>query len=147
MKYFTYEELIYSETALKKRMRNKTTKAVEENLAKLVEIILDPLRERYGKPIYVNSGYRSKEVNKAIGGVPTSQHLTGCAADITVNSKSGNRDLARLIVDMGLPFGQVIDEKDYAWVHVSWDKDRISPRRQLLRFNGKTYKVITKEEL
>ena len=74
MKHFTIEELIYSETALKKRLRNKTTAAAEDNLRRLVETVLDPLREAYGKAVTVTSGYRCKELNKAVGGVGNSQH-------------------------------------------------------------------------
>lgn len=147
MNYFTLEELLYSETALKKRIRNKTNKGIEDNLVRLVETILDPLRKAYGKPITVTSGYRCKELNKAVGGVATSQHLTGCAADITVSSKSGNRELARLIVKLGLPFSQLIDEKDYQWVHVSCAAENTPPRRQILRYNGREYKHITADEL
>ena len=148
MDYFCYEELIYSETALKKRIRNKTSKAIESNLQRLVDTVLDPLRKAYGRAITVSSGYRSKEVNKAVGGVSNSQHTTGCAADITAGSRSANRELARLIVSLGLPWCQLINEKDYAWVHISIENDpKTSPKRQILYYNGKTYKNITANEL
>ena len=148
MDYFCYEELIYSETALKKRIRNKTSKSIEANLQRLVNDILDPLRRAYGRAITVSSGYRCKEVNQAVGGVSNSQHTTGCAADITVGSRSANRELARLIVSLNLPWCQLINENDYAWVHISIENDpKTSPKRQILYYNGKTYKNITPDQL
>lgn len=148
MDYFTYEELIYSETALKNRIRNKTTRQVEANLARLVSDILDPLRKAYGRAIIVNSGYRCAALNKAVGGASTSQHTTGCAADINAGSVAANRELARLIVRLNLPWCQLINEKDYAWVHISIANDpKTSPKRQILYYNGKTYKNITADEL
>lgn len=146
MEYFTYEELIYSETALKKRIRNKTSKAIEANLQRLVNDILDPLRKAYGRAINVSSGYRCKELNKAVGGVSNSQHTTGCAADITAGSRSANRELARMIVSLGLPFDQLINEKDYAWVHVSV-ADGKAPRKDILQYNGRSYTRITPDQL
>lgn len=146
--YFTIEELLYSDTALKKRIRNKTSKAIEDSLDLLITAVLDPLRKAYGKPITVTSGYRCKELNKAVQGVSNSQHLTGCAADITAGSRSANQALARLIVSLNLPFHQLINEKDYAWVHISIENDpKTSPKRQILYYNGKTYKTITANEL
>lgn len=146
MEYFTYEELIYSETALKKRIRNKTTRQVEANLARLVSEILDPLRKAYGRAIIVNSGYRCAALNKAVGGASTSQHTTGCAADIDAGSVAANRELARLIVRLNLPYDQLIDEKNYAWVHVSI-ADGKAARKEILRYNGKSYQRIGASEL
>ena len=96
MKHFTISELIYSRDHWK-RIWNRTTPEVEQNLTALVATILDPLRERYGKPINVNSGYRCQALNKAVGGVRNSQHLTGEAADIDTGSKTENRKLAKMI--------------------------------------------------
>ena len=148
MQYFTIEELIYSDTALKKQMRNKTTVEIERNLTRLVDTILDPLRKAYGKPIYVTSGFRCATLNKAVGGVSTSQHLTGCAADIDAGSMAKNRDLAVLITKLNLPFCQLIDEKNYAWVHISIPNTPTeAPKRQILRYNGKTYTNIKPNQL
>lgn len=129
MKYFTIEELTKSSTAKSKGIDNTPTKEIEENLKELVEKVLDPLRELYGKPIYVNSGYRCPELNKAVGGSNTSQHMTGCAADITAGSKEENEKLFNLIKD-NLKFDQLIDEKNFQWVHVSYYKNRL--RNQVL---------------
>ena len=145
MKYFTISELIYSSDYWK-RIWNKTTPEVEQNLTALVDNILDPLRLFYGKPININSGYRCPELNKKVGGVWNSQHLTGEAADITTGSKVENRKLAKMIVDMKLPFCQLIDEADYAWVHVSHKRN--GPNRgQILRMKNGKYTIIKPEEL
>ena len=97
MKYFTIKELIKSTTATAKKIDNIPTKEVEDNLTKLVDKVLDPLREAYGKPIKVNSGYRCPKLNRAVGGSATSQHVLGQAADITGGSKSENKILFDLI--------------------------------------------------
>jgi hypothetical protein len=71
------------------------------------------------KNISIGSGYRSHELNHAVGGASTSQHLLGMAADITAGSKDGNRTLFELAQKLKLPYDQLIDERDYAWIHVS----------------------------
>ena len=125
MKYFTIKELCKSSTAEQKKIDNTPNSEVVNNLEKLVEHILDPLREKYGKPITVNGAYRCPELNKAVGGSKTSQHMTGQAADITVGSPDSNKKLFNLIIEMDLPFDQLIDEKNFRWIHVSYsDKHR-----------------------
>jgi hypothetical protein len=146
MKYFTISELIKSDTAIKKKIWNGASREVEDNLIALVSAILDPLRDKYGKPITITSGYRCKELNRAVGGVSNSQHMTGEAADITVKSKTGNRQLAKMIVEMGLPFDQMIDECNYDWVHVSYKRVG-NNRRQILRYKNKAYTNIDAKEL
>ena len=123
MKYFTIEELCRSATANKLGIDNTPTAQAEENMTRLINVVLDPLREAYGKPIYVNSGYRSPALNKVTKGASkTSQHMTGEAVDITVKSKEGNKWLFDYIKD-NLPYDQLIDEYNYSWVHVSLDAD------------------------
>lgn len=133
MKHFTIKELCASETAKKRGIYNEPTADIADNLVLLVENILDPLRARYGKPINVSSGYRSRALNNAVGGVKNSQHLEGKAADITgtPNTKQENKVLFNLIQSMNLPFCQLIDERDLTWVHVSFDKKNI--KRQVLK--------------
>ena len=97
MKYFTIKELCKSSTADKLRINNSPNSEVVSNLEKLVEFILDPLREKYGKPIYVNGGYRCPALNKAVNGSKTSQHMYGQAVDITTRSTAGNKLLFKLI--------------------------------------------------
>lgn len=129
MKYFTIKELCKSSTAIQRKIDNTPNSEIVNNLEKLVEFILDPLREKYGKPIKVNSGYRCPALNKAVGGSKTSHHMTGLAADITVGSPIKNKILFDLIISMDLPYDQVIDEKNFRWVHVSYSD---KPRKQIL---------------
>ena len=129
MKYFTIEEMTKSSTATAKGIDNTPTKEVEDNLIKLIEAILDPLREWYGKPIRVNSGYRCEALNSAIGGAKNSQHTTGMAADIDAGSVEENKKLFDYIKD-NLEFDQLIDEKHLSWVHISYHEN--NNRKQVL---------------
>ena len=129
MKYFTIKELCKSLTAIQKRINNTPNSEIVNNLKQLVDFILDPLRERYGKPITVNSGYRCPALNKAVNGSKTSQHVKGLAADITAGSPKENKILFELIQELNLPFDQLIDEKKFSWIHVSFSKN---PRKQIL---------------
>lgn len=91
--------------------------------------VFEPLREWYGKPIIINSFFRSREVNAFVKGASTSQHLSGEAMDLTAGSKEENRKLFDFIKD-NLEFDQLINEYDFTWVHVS------------LKLNGKNRKQI-----
>lgn len=125
MRYFTLSELTRSNAAARLKIDNTPTSEAVSNLNLLVTHILDPLRQAYGKPIIVNSGYRAPLVNRAIGGVRNSQHCTGQAADITTGTRDGNRQLFQLIQSLNLPFDQLINESRFLWVHVSY-----SPRHR-----------------
>ena len=129
MKYFTIKELCKSSTATLKRIDNTPNSEIVNNLEQLVVNILDPLREAYGKPIKVNSGYRCEALNVAVGGSKTSQHRYGLAADITTGSRLENKKLFILAKQLNLPFDQLIDEKAYSWIHISLSK---IPRKQVL---------------
>lgn len=133
-KYFTIKEMCSSNTARVKRIENVPNKEQEKNLEALIDNILDPLRETYGKPINVSSGFRSYHLNKAVGGAANSQHTLGQAADIYCTNKQDNKKLFDLIQSLNLPFDQVIWEKgndSYPdWVHVSYSSRN---RRQVLR--------------
>lgn len=120
MKYFTIEELTRSTTARLRGIDNTPSQQVINNLIALVDNVLDPLREAWGKPIHVNSGYRCRALNKAVGGVPASQHMRGEAADITAGGKEANRELYSLLRRLNLPVDQAINEKDFSWIHVSY---------------------------
>ena len=146
MKYFTISELLHSDTAVARKLWNGANREQEDNLIALVDAVLDPLRLFYGKPIHVSSGFRSPAVNRAVGGVSNSQHLRGEAADIDTGSRLENQHLARLIVQHQLPFDQLIDEANYAWIHVSHKRN--GPNRgQILRMRGGQYTIIKPEEL
>ena len=121
--FFTIGELCRSNVAALKGLKNEPNTAVKLNLTKLIDNVLEPLRTAYRKPIYVNSGYRCEELNRLVGGAKNSQHMTGKAADITAGSKEENRKLFELVRKLGLDYDQLIDEKDYSWVHVSYNED------------------------
>lgn len=120
MKYFTIEELCKSDVAKARGIDNTPSDEEVRNLHKLVDNVLDPLREAIGKPIKVNSGYRSEKLNKAVGGAKNSDHLKGCAADITIGTPRENKLLFDTIRKLKLPFRQLIDEQHLTWVHVSF---------------------------
>lgn len=124
MKYFTIEELTRSNTAEAKGIDNTPTQEAKEKLIALIENVLDPLREMYGNPITVNSGYRCPKLNAAVGGAKNSQHMRGEAADITAGSREENKKLFELI-RKNLSFDQLLNESDYSWVHVSY----VSPEK------------------
>jgi hypothetical protein len=126
MKHFTLKELTTTGTGLP----NVPGSEEERNLINLVDKLLDPVREQWGRPIKVNSGYRSISVNLAVGGATTSQHLKGEAADITAGSKEDNKKLFDLIA-AGYIFDQLIDESDYTWLHVSLKRNSVN-RKQIL---------------
>ena len=130
-KYFSIAELTKSSTAIKKKINNTPTKEVENNLNQLIDNILDPLREAWGHPIIVGSGYRCEALNKAVGGAAHSQHKLGQAADIHTKSDlaEDNKKLFELIKQLKLPFDQLINEYNYNWIHVSYSPRN---RRQIL---------------
>ena len=120
MKYFTIAELVKSETEDCLGIDNQCKKEHIVNLTALVNNVLDPLREAYGKPITINSGFRCPALNKIIKGSTTSDHMSGRAVDITGGSSAENKKLFYMIQSLGLPFDQLIDEKNFAWIHVSY---------------------------
>ena len=126
---FTLEELTKSETALRKNMPNVPTEADITNLKLLADNVLQPLRDHYGVGIKVNSGYRSPDVNAAVGGSRTSDHCKGQAADIEIPGIA-NAVLAQYIKD-SLQYTQLILEfytpgiPDSGWVHVSYDANNL----------------------
>lgn len=132
MKHFTLGELTRSATARRLGIDNTPPPRAVKALHALVDHVLDPLREAWGGPIRVNSGYRCPELNRAVGGTPGSQHQHGEAADITVGSRSGNRRLLALIKRLDLPVDQCIDEKGCRWIHVSHRTGR--NRRMYMKF-------------
>lgn len=102
---------------------------IKANISTLISRCLDPVRELWGKPIIVNSGFRCPVLNSAVGGSKTSQHMRGEAADITTGTREGNARLFDMIVESGLPFDQLIDEYGYKWIHISYSSKN---RKQIL---------------
>lgn len=117
-KYFTIAEMAVSDTADRMGINNRIPRDLLPNVQNLIREVLDPLREWYGRPIYVNSGYRCEELNKAVGGARNSFHLTGCAADIDVHSREENGKLFEYIREH-LPFTELGWEGGGRWVHVT----------------------------
>lgn len=129
--HFTLNEFTYSATARAQGIDNSVpSDTVLMNLKALCKNVLEPLRLRYGKPIRISSGYRCPKLNKAVGGVASSAHLLGQAADVNVGSREENARLFELIQKMKLPFDQLIDEYGMAWVHVSYSPRH---RRQVIK--------------
>lgn len=123
-KHFTLEEFINSDVGRKKKINNLPDFEVVEHISELCEKFLEPLRVAYGKPITITSGYRCEKLNKAVGGVSTSAHLRGYAADIT--SEEGASELFNFITEWvkscGVKFDQIFLEKKGAtkWVHIGY---------------------------
>lgn len=129
-KNFTLSELTYSSTAKANKVDNTPDRWELDNLKKLCNEVLQPIREKYGNSIFINSGYRNPIVNRLVGGASNSQHMLGEAADITVGSKSGNKKLFDMILQMieneEITVGQIIDEKEYSWIHISLPYKRVN---------------------
>jgi hypothetical protein len=135
-KNLSLSEVVKSATAIKRGISNQPTKQHLQNLIKLAENVFQPLRNYIDKPIRVSSGYRSKELNKLIGGASRSQHSKGEALDLD-NDRETNILMFNYIKD-NLDFDQLINEQDYSWIHVSYREG--SNRKQVLRMvNGKYF--------
>ena len=132
-KNFTWKEFEKSDTASRLHIVNVINDwDVRDNIKALVENVLQPLRDAWGGPIFINSGYRSKELNEAVGGVETSQHRKGEAADCGVTDPYA---LAKLLLHMRLDFDQC---GVYAsFVHISYKREGEN-RRQV--YYDKSYK-------
>jgi zinc D-Ala-D-Ala carboxypeptidase len=145
-KHLSLAEVSRRETAQRKGISNTPSGEHLENFKKLAENIFEPIREHFGVPIHISSGYRSKELNSAIGGSATSQHCSGEAIDIDMDgSASGvtNAQVFNFIKD-NLQFDQLIWEfgsnSNPDWVHVSYETTG-KQRKQILKAvksNGKT---------
>lgn len=121
MKYFSFTEFEWSENAYEHGIDNSIPEAAKKNIAALVDNVLDPLRQAWGKPITVTSGYRNPEVNRLAGGESTSMHLSGRAADISTGNVVDNRRLYQLAQDLGLPYFELIGKKyDFCRLHISY---------------------------
>lgn len=122
-KNFSYDELYASATAERLKIDNTPTPEIKDRLRTLAIKILQPIRDSWRGAIIVTSGYRSEKLNKAVGGAKTSQHLLGEAADISVGGRDKNKKLFNLIYKMiskgSIEVGQLIDEYNYKWIHVS----------------------------
>ena len=125
MKYFTIPELTRSAIAEVRGLDNTAPSEAEHHLTDLVEMVLDPLRERWGVPIHVNSGYRCHKLNKIVGGAEGSYHLRGMAADINSRCPFHNAALfteIRIMHDKGLlPLTECYLSQQGTYIHISYD--------------------------
>ena len=126
--HFTLEELTHTDHRTLDNTPNDAEKANLQRLAEFLEVVKTVLG---GKPIMVNSAFRSKQVNDAVGSKDTSQHRIGCAADLRVPGMTPDT-VVRAIIAAQLPFDQIIREFD-AWTHISIPNSAaLKPRRQAL---------------
>ena len=145
---FTLAELIKSQTAERKSINNNPNEDNIENLQRLCEHVLQPVRDHFGKVVSVSSGFRSPELCVAIGSSTTSQHASGQAADFEIYGVS-NKELADYIAD-NLDFDQLIlefhnpEEPNSGWIHCSYKSpsdNRKSTLRAFRNDQGKTQYV------
>jgi zinc D-Ala-D-Ala carboxypeptidase len=141
-------EVTRSDMAKRKGISNMPTPEHIENFKKLAENIFEPIRKHFGVPIMISSGYRSKELNKAIGGATSSQHLLGQALDLDMDgTKNGvTNKMVFDYIKANLNFDQLINEFDYSWVHVSYNPSG-KQRKQILnavKVGGKTSYTVHK---
>ena len=126
--HFKLSEFTKSSTATARKIGNTPSEQVISNLKLLCEQVLEPLREYFNCPIIISSGYRSPALNKAVGGVANSQHMTGEAADIHIPDETTGKRWFLWMMD-NLKFDQLIWEKSTPsstryWIHVSFSKTR-----------------------
>jgi len=151
--HFTLEEFVRSRKAQARGINNNPSAEAVEWMKKLCQQILEPARLAWGQPIFVNSGYRSSKLNSSVGGAPNSQHRLGQAADIVADLSLLNYDLGQLIIQLNLPFDQLIFEDYYVeyvagkpqhrcrWIHVSYGPRN---RRQVIYNKMKKLKLKMK---
>lgn len=118
---FKMSELIYSDTALRHNINNMPDINSLDCMLDLIYNVLQPLREKLGRPVIVTSGYRNTQLNALVGGVANSQHTKGQAADIIVNGM-GVAQLVEFIKKSSIEYDQLINERD--WVHISYVKGK-----------------------
>ena len=123
-KNFSLAEIEHSNTAKRLGIKNEMSEEHLANMQNLIDNLIQPLRDSVG-PIRVTSGYRSPQLNKAIGGSTRSQHSKGQALDLQYwkEGKMNNKVIYDWILDSGLEFDQIINEFDYAWIHISLKKN------------------------
>ncbi len=147
MKHFTINELTKSATAVRLGINNTPNATIVARLTNLINYVLDPLREKWGKPIIVTSGYRCTALNNAVNGSASSQHVLGEAADIRTvsDSRDDNMALLKCLLKSGIKFDQVIAENVDSkgrpdWIHVSFTTRRANrnKRTTMKKVNGST---------
>jgi hypothetical protein len=133
--HFSLEELTYSETALRHEIDNTPPPSAVENLKRLCETLLEPVRGLVLVPMHINSGFRSAALNVVVGGAHTSAHLAGCAADFIPIGLDLRTTFDMLRQRVELPYDQIIFECS-AWIHIAAAPAGLAPRRQALTATG-----------
>lgn len=124
MKYFSIDEMVRSATAKKYGIDNRPSQDILNNLVLFIETVLDPIREDWGGPISVSSGYRCPELNAKVGGAKTSGHLYGYCADLQV--KGDLRKFSNFVIEWMKDHHMKWDELLYessggvTWLHFCW---------------------------
>lgn len=124
-KHFKLKEFTDSDKATELNINN-TPNEEELNNIKFVAEQLEILRNTYKQPIYITSGYRCEELNKAVGGAVNSWHKKGLAVDINQGSQTRNHNLFIIIkrlMKLGYPVEELINEYNYSWVHIAFAKE------------------------
>jgi uncharacterized protein YcbK (DUF882 family) len=137
--HFTLEELTHTDH---RELNNTPTQDEISNLQRLANFLEEVKKVLGGKPIMVNSAFRSKQVNDAVGSKDTSQHRIGCAADIRVPSMTPDQ-VVRAVIASGIGYDQVIREFD-RWTHISIpNQENGTPRKQALIIDKQGTRVFT----
>ena len=134
--HFTLEELTASDIADRHGIDNTPTSPLILTNLKILAEGLEHVREVLGRPVIVNSGYRSTMVNTLVGSKPTSQHTKGLAADFICPAFGTPKDIVKKIVSSDIKYDQVILEFD-RWVHISFCEEGYKPRKQALIIDNK----------
>lgn len=129
--HFTYEELTRSDVAVRLGYKNTPNEAEIENLKRTATLLEEVKKAVGGKPVMINSAFRSKQVNDAVGSKDSSQHRLGCAADLRVPGMTP-REVVEACIAAKVPFDQIILEFD-SWTHISVPNTQdLKPRGQAL---------------
>lgn len=137
-KNFSYEEFTKSATAQRYGIDNTPSLEVRQNIETLVHNIMQPIREKYGKPIIITSGYRCEKLNKLVGGAANSAHKYGAAVDFhsLSDSREDNKRLYNLIKDMinggEIEVRSMINEYNYDWIHIDINDPHLSKRKNYI---------------
>lgn len=129
---FYFEEFVESATATRLNIDNHPDREQCQNLLTLCEEVLQPARRKWGKPMVITSGFRSKALNKAVGGVWNSYHLTGQACDIATHTADESQKLAELLAQQNKCDVAIIEHTQNGgwWVHVQWSA---KPRHKIMK--------------
>lgn len=133
--YFTIKELTASDTAKKYKIDNTPSPEIKQHLQELILNLLNPIREAWGSPVIVSSGYRCPALNEKVGGSKTSAHPLGYAADLMPkNGKIAEfiKFVQEFLIASKIPFDQCINEYN-RWCHVGLKNSIGAQRRQIFK--------------